>query len=104
VPYKPDIIRDIPDLIRTAAAMVGFNEEGEKHELSDVSSHNEAKENVDNSSREAVGHANGRELDRYGTYDKIEIAEDGCCDGLGFSFPPGRNGPSSPSSSSSRSR
>lgn len=66
-----------------------------------VSSHNEAKENVDDSSQEAVDHANGRELDRYGTYDMIEITEDDCCDGLGFSFPPGRNGLSSPSSSSS---
>ena len=84
--------------------MVGFNEEVEKHEPSDVSSYNEAKENVDDSSQEAVDHANGRELDRYGIYDKIEIIEDDCCDGLGFSFPPVRNGPSSPSSSSSRSR
>ena len=67
--------------------MVGFNEEVEKHEPSDVSSHNEARENVDDSSQEAVDHANGRELDSYGTYDKIEITEDDCYDELGFSFP-----------------
>jgi hypothetical protein len=67
--------------------MVGFNEEVEKHEPSDVSSHNETRENVDDSSQEVVDNTNGQELDRYGTYDKIEITEDDCCDELGFSFP-----------------
>ena len=31
--------------------------------------------------------ANGEDLDRPGTYDKIEITEDDCYDELGFSFP-----------------
>lgn len=83
--YKPDI--NLPVDTRTTAAVVGFNEEVEKHEPSDVSSHNEARANVDDSSQEAVGYANGLDLDGYGSYDKIEITEDDCYDELGFSFP-----------------
>ncbi|OCK75090.1 MFS general substrate transporter [Lepidopterella palustris CBS 459.81] len=66
--------------------MVGFNDEVEKREPSENSSQNEARENIGRPSDSPIVGANGASLEKYGTYDRIEITEEDCYDELGFSF------------------